>query len=149
MGQDRIIILDIDGVLATPPMVARATPRGFGHGRSAASRMMRPFQPRQPRVLRAQPVTFLNQILTETGAQLVVSSSWRLRGDCRPELIAAGVMDRFHGEWATDADGPTRGDEIARWLAAHKANSYVVLDDWSKGLQTHRMNMCRPTSALA
>ncbi|WP_367615442.1 HAD domain-containing protein [Teichococcus aerophilus] len=124
-------------------MVARATPRGARFGLGSARRMMLPLLSRQPRTLRARPITFLNQILAATGARMVISSSWRLEGDCRSQLIEAGVTDRFHSDWATDADGPSRGDEIARWLGVHRANSYVVLDDWPHGLEKHRIQHMR------
>jgi len=137
VGQDRIIFLDIDGVLATRPALTRAMPQHTGLGRNAASVMMRSFWPQQPRILRAQPIGFLNRVLQETGARMVVSSSWRLEGDPRPALCDAGVSGRFHEHWATDAYGPQRGDEIERWLAAHPAAQYVVLDDWSLGLERH------------
>jgi hypothetical protein len=127
MTTERIIFLDIDGVLATRPMM----PRGIGR------EMVPSLRPKLPRALRAQPIAFLNQICAETNAQLVISSSWRLKGDPRPALVDAGVTGRFHDDWATDADGPQRGDEIERWLAAHEAADYVVLDDWRQGLERH------------
>jgi hypothetical protein len=137
MATGRIIFLDIDGVLATRPMMPRTVPRGFGMPRGTGREMMPSLRPKPPRALRAQPIAFLNQICAETDAQLVISSSWRLKGDPRPALVDAGLAGRFHEDWATDADGPQRGDEIARWLAAHGAADYVVLDDWKQGLEGH------------
>lgn len=134
---NRIIFLDVDGVLATRPMVARPAARSFSIPRGVGAAGARPLAPKPPRILRAQAITFLNQICAETGAHLVVSSSWRLKGDPRATLANAGVAGRFHADWATDSDGPQRGDEITRWLAAHGQPSYVVLDDWRDGLELH------------
>jgi hypothetical protein len=137
MATGRIIFLDIDGALATRPMTPRAMPRGFGMSQGLGRAAIPSVQRKPPRALRAQPIAFLNQICAEAEAQLVISSSWRLRGDLRPALVDAGVTGRFHEDWATDVDGPQRGDEIERWLTAHAGAQYVVLDDWSHGLERH------------
>jgi hypothetical protein len=44
-------------------------------------------------------------------------------------------------EWRTDADGPLRSDEIARWLDAHDWPAHVVIDDKSSELAAfeHRL----------
>jgi hypothetical protein len=137
MATGRIIFLDIDGVLATRPMMPRAMTRGLGVSRGLGRAAILSVQRKPPRALRAQPIAFLNQICAEADAQLVISSSWRLRGDPSPALVDAGVTGRFHEDWATDADGPQREDEIERWLAAHAGARYVVLDDWRHGLERH------------
>lgn len=74
-------------------------------------------------------VQHLNDICILTGAVVVVSSMWRIYHDVPRILLARGFTGRCHVDWRTDADGPMRSDEIARWLDAHGWPSHVVLDD--------------------
>ncbi len=64
-----------------------------------------------------------------TSALIVVTSMWRLERDVPALLKALGFAGECHEDWRMDNDGPTRGDEIERWLAAHGELSYVILDD--------------------
>lgn len=86
-------------------------------------------------------MTCLNLITARTNPLLVVSSSWRTRGDCRGGLREIGVVADFHEDWATDTEGPHRGAEIERWLASHGRPPYVVVDDWPDGLQEHQAHL--------
>lgn len=76
-------------------------------------------------------VARLNHVLRETGADVVVSSSWRLHHSI-PEL--QGMLDRsgFEGKVidVTPQLGTTRGFEVYTWLRNHpEVTAYVVLDD--------------------
>jgi Swiss Army Knife RNA repair-like protein len=128
-----VIFLDIDGVLAVRAMLIR--PRGVaGWSPRTTSR----------RTISAAAVGSLNRLLARTSARLVVSSDWRGRTDVRPLLRRAGVAGEFHEAWATDMLGPTRGDEITRWLSEHGKPAYVVLDDWASQVIDHHDRLIVP-----
>jgi len=74
----------------------------------------------------------LNRLTTETGAVIVVSSSWKKLG--------IGKVTRFLREWGVTGDiisvTPTddslpRGQEIQQWLDNEAdAEAFVILDDY-------------------
>jgi hypothetical protein len=107
----KIIFLDIDGVLNckdTP------NPRNF------------------PYIVDPDLLANLNELLRRTGAEIVLSSSWRTDP---VGLLAA----KYHGIPFTDVcpDMPevSRCDEMLKWLSAHQeVPRYVVIDDESDGL---------------
>ena len=71
----------------------------------------------------------LNEIIKETDAKIVVSSSWRLDG-----LAKLNKLFRFFGLPnaidVTPCLNTARGIEIGAWLAAHpEVTNYVILDD--------------------
>lgn len=71
----------------------------------------------------------LKEIIWETGAQIVVSSSWRLDGEAR-----LNTLFKFFGlpkiYSITPCLNTERGIEIGAWLAAHpEVDGYVILDD--------------------
>lgn len=76
----------------------------------------------------------LNDIIKETGARIVVSSSWRLDGIHRMNIlfkylglpniydITPSLCERF--------GSLCRGKEIDKWLSEHpEVDKYVILDD--------------------
>jgi hypothetical protein len=71
----------------------------------------------------------LNEIIKETGAQIVVSSSWRLDGETRlNSLFKHFGLPRIYS--TTPCLNTARGIEIDAWLAAHpEVDKYVILDD--------------------
>ncbi|MCK8784128.1 HAD domain-containing protein [Roseomonas sp. NAR14] len=134
-----ILFLDIDGVLAVRPASAfRPSPHPATPRRGHHHLHHQPQRPKPPRILQADAIARLNDLSCRTRAQLVVSSSWR------PQLAAAGVAGPFHPDWRTDEDGPTRGEEITRWLRAHEVSRYVVLDDWRQGVEDHADRLVCP-----
>ena len=76
-------------------------------------------------------VKHLNVILARTGAQLVVSSSWR-RQRSLPQLQAS-LSDRGLTGIVRDvtplSSGLGRGGEIRAWLEENAVAGFVVLDD--------------------
>lgn len=110
----KIIFLDIDGVLNTI-RTAIMEPEGLANS------------------LEPDNIEVLNEIVRETGAAIVISSSWRL--DCslaelREGFAAAGaVIDII--DMTPDLDGAPRGHEVAAWIAAQPEplSHYVILDD--------------------
>lgn len=121
-----IIFLDIDGVLCT--RMAAGWPR---HGAPLVRSIVR----RPVRSIDTKAVTKLNALCAEVNALIVVTSMWRVDRDVPAILKRAGLTSEFHKDWRTDANGPTRADEVGRWLAAHGAVDYVLIDDTPKGIE--------------
>jgi hypothetical protein len=104
----RVIFLDIDGVLA--PIL-----RWDRYGD-----------------LDRACIKVLNEIVEASGADVVVSSTWRY-GKTVAELQEILASDGFSGrvvdKTPIGAPGADRGDEIATWLAQHAVDGYVIIDD--------------------
>lgn len=116
----KYIFLDMDGVLNTGRNDC-LDPEGNGH----------PFD--------SEAVSNLGRIVRETGAQIVISSSWRhmgfgkLREMWRRWGLPGDVRGVTPGVWGEEVSFPTRGDEIKAWLEKCPAPvSYVVLDDFDE-----------------
>lgn len=116
----KVVFLDIDGVLnCTESLRLVGKPRPF-HRDSVAA---------------------LNRILSETGAVIVVSSSWRygqtletlqeiLRGEgVHPCLVVDKTQEyETQGLWSLGC--LPRGKEIQNWIDAHpELTEYAILDD--------------------
>ena len=85
----------------------------------------------------------LADVVRDTGAAVVLSSSWRLKADLRnrllPMLIKWGVP-----VWVSTTrslPGQQRPREILEWVEKHRPLSWVAVDDWplheSKGMRGH------------
>lgn len=73
----------------------------------------------------------LNRLVERTGAEIVVSSTWRLGGDVewlQKILEMRGFRGRVIGVTPRYGDGP-RSREIAAWVDRFGPKRYVVLDD--------------------
>lgn len=101
-----------------------------------------------------QLVARLNRILSETGAKVVISSSWRVMHS-KEDILFMLQQRGFAGDIidvTLRLTQDTRGDEIRIWLENTRENieSFVILDDdsdmanlgqyhvhttWEKGLQ--------------
>ena len=106
----RVIFLDFDGVLAPIRRWDR-----YGDLEPACVRV-------------------LNEIVAESGADVVVSSTWRhgrTAAELQAMLEAAGFTGRVVDTTPTDTPGGSRGDEISAWLAEHAVSGYVIIDDHS------------------
>lgn len=109
----KIVFLDIDGVL-----------------NNEATKFGRKFDP--------DCVAWLNYITDSTGAQIVVSSTWRHAGlvETRATLSENGVTGKVHS-LTPDLSSKglvhvavERGTEIQAWLGKHPGvDSFVILDD--------------------
>ena len=110
MGERRLLFLDIDGVLVNRESV------------------------RLPRISKGAVscVAALNRITDETGAEIVISSSWRLDFsvyELREMLRAWGVTGQVSGVTCRTT-GASRGREIQEWLRANgPVSSVVIIDD--------------------
>jgi hypothetical protein len=74
----------------------------------------------------------LNQIVWETGALVVVSSSWRLKGGVeylQGLLNSRGFAGKVISVTPNDIDVPRSG-EITQWLDANsRVDEFVIIDD--------------------
>jgi hypothetical protein len=104
----RVIFLDIDGVLAPIRRWDR-----YGDLDPAC-------------------IQVLNAIVAGSGADVVVSSTWRhgkTVAELQDMLEAGGFAGRVADKTPAGGPGAGRGEEIAAWLAEHAAGSYVIIDD--------------------
>lgn len=149
MKANKIIFLDIDGVLNS---------RKWYYARAAMPREM--FQHSDDRVterdMRELDLTALGllcKLVLETGAKIVISSTWRMGKDplhFRLLFHRRGITefprDAFIGCTprlgdAKDAQGHnvTRGTEVQQWIEDHDfTGKYVILDDDSDFLLTQK-----------
>ena len=115
----RIIFLDFDGVLND---VRRAKLSGLTNI--------------SQKLFDSSLVKLLNQIVTSTGARVVISSNWRRSNpmsSIHDALAKAGFKGHIMGHTGVDRRG-NRGVEIAQWLDAFYRKTgehphYVILDD--------------------
>lgn len=94
-----------------------------------------------------EKLQLLNDLIEQTGAKIVISSSWRIGSKDVNDFLDKNFSKRtfrldnpnqelidniFYKNTIdlTDTFGPSRGDEIQRWLNSHEdIESYVILDD--------------------
>ena len=126
----KIIFLDFDGVLNSW--------RFFKDSHANGLLLFRPADQIDPKAIR-----WLNELITKSGAKVVVSSAWRLlhtldelRAMLGEKGFAGEVIDRTESlSWQMVERGPIvakaqRGDEIDLWVRAHaEVESFVILDD--------------------
>lgn len=115
----RVVFLDFDGVV-----VIRKGPREKRDDGTPG-----PILPHPDLVAR------LNGIVATTGAEVVVSSTWRMGrevSELAAILEASGFVGRVVDKtpWGVDGRHVERGHEIHAWLGEHPdVTSFVVLDD--------------------
>lgn len=121
-----LIFLDIDGVLNNYPGLVKLRARQVGAHDIDDSEDMFP-----------EHVERLNRIIQETGALVVLSSSWRRMFPLVTIvsfLERRGFRGRIIGKTPTSLSG-YRGEEINRWLAENTSGGvpprFVILDDGS------------------
>ena len=119
---DKVIFLDIDGVIQSPRYCIAMNQSGF----------LAAFEP--------AAMSMLRNLIKESGAKIVISSTWRMGDNAQTErelkmfFRVCGfkeIANAFHDEWRTDSDGELRGEEIKRWLEKHPEcqECYLILDD--------------------
>ena len=128
----KVIFLDVDGVLNTEecqdvPEQGQEGSEDFLYDKSTIIPLLK------------RCLDNLESILRETGAKVVVTSTWRLFPDMLafltstlsplgPEVIVGVTRDR-----GAHPIGPGRGEEVRQWLQENKAcTKFVVLDDEHK-----------------
>jgi hypothetical protein len=115
-----------------------------------------------PFVICSKALGRLDYVLSETGCQIVMSSTWRLHEDAMEHLKTR--YPRLHGalhqDWRTaygtieDADSKSifkmyrhlRGSEINLWLSQHPdVTAYAIVDDDSDMLPDQKINFVQTT----
>ena len=124
----RVIFLDIDGVVAPIRQWDR-----YGD-------------------LDAECIKVLNEIVAQSGAAIVVSSTLRhgrTVARLQEMLDAAGFVGVVIDKTPSDLTGASRGDEIAWWLAKNGVDGFVIIDDHGGmgDLHTHLV-MTEPRDGL-
>lgn len=107
-----IVFLDFDGVLNSDAWIYSHSERGFAH-------------------IDPSRVAIVNGLIALTGAEVVVSSAWRILHTL-PQLRRGLKFKGFVGQiiGVTDRAGPIRGHEIGRYLEAlPEKPPFVILDD--------------------
>lgn len=130
----KVVFLDIDGVLNTKEWQGRMTSDTLKDEFSYA------FSP--------VAVANLTHIIDETGAEIVISSSWKFYGVAKlremwknrnlPGTILDITPNTVSDEVLLNANleeielGVCRGNEIKEWLSRHKqkVSNYVIIDDF-------------------
>lgn len=87
----------------------------------------------------------VNEILAQTGAFLVISSSWRmdtLLGDIFVKVGLPRIFDKtpflLNDYDVDDYSDCVRGVEIERYLAKHPASNYCIVDDYDDFLDNQK-----------
>lgn len=138
----KIIFLDIDGVLncqSTYDPYVKSELREY------------PYNHFEPKL-----VGNLNEITEATGANIVISSSWRINRtfrELREILVKAGVSGKIIGQterlyFSNWSHSVPRGCEILHWMETNKERlgelvsfrDYVIIDDDSDMLYLHKSN---------
>lgn len=116
----KILFLDIDGVLNSVKFF-NTLPHGFTTTRS-------------DEILDPEAIERVNKIINETGAKIVVSSSWRIG----LSLVELQILLKDHGITgdiigmtpSLSFKGRRRGHEIQAWLNNHlEVIDFIILDD--------------------
>lgn len=111
----KVIFLDIDGVLINEVCF-----------------LNRDSTKKEPQKPDPNCVAALNEIVKSSGANIVVSSSWRLNRtleQLRTVLRGWGVDAEIIGKTPYIAFG-TRGQEISEWLKIHsEVEKFIIIDD--------------------
>ena len=113
----KIIFLDVDGVLNNSTWAKRMIDEGV---RVYAED-----------ILEDRAIELLKQIVDATGADVVISSTWRGDPVAMDHLL---IQLNAHGIWpigATPRTNLKRGDDISQWLEKNDGyvDAYVILDD--------------------
>lgn len=94
----------------------------------------------------------LNLIVDRTGAEIVLSSSWRHQPNWREALKASGVFKPIFSRTPTRSDPKKygikseflcRGHNIQDWLDEHLVEKYAIIDDSSDMLHMQLPNFFR------
>jgi hypothetical protein len=83
--------------------------------------------------------------ITDTGAKIVVTSSWRTDNNLINILKEVGITGDIIG--VTEVNEKTRGEQIEDWLKYNTSGKfkYVILDDESDFLTSQKPHLVRTT----
>lgn len=148
----KVIFLDIDGVLNTKDWHSRMT-KDTPHDEFGFT-----FEP--------IAVSNLAHIIDDTGAVIVISSSWKFHGVTKlrkmweirnlPGTILDITPNTVSDEMLLNADlneielGACRGNEIKEWLSKHKSevSNYVIIDDYDNLLPEQEGHVVQTDSLI-
>lgn len=134
---DRVIFLDIDGVLLAGRAWLLPENRKLYDTTRGLARCEANLEAGRAAVFDVAAVALVDRVCAVTDARLVISSNWRYTvgpGPTRNRLEAHGIgADRFHHDWAcpcTVQGAPQKSADIRRWLDGHPGvEDWLVLDD--------------------
>lgn len=118
----KVIFLDIDGVLNSE--------EGFKRSHEAGIKDWNMLEP--------ELVERFNRLVEETGADVVLSSTWRLDPDWHEVMLKGGLKCTFLGRtprmprpFGTSHEYAERGKEILEWLSINPygVTTYAIIDD--------------------
>jgi hypothetical protein len=124
--QTPIVFLDIDGVLNSKRWFAQISRDRQEHAPKGEPEIW-------AGLIDPTCVACLNSLLEQTGASVVLCSSWRKThaiDEITTILSTRGFRGQIIGATSANETMP-RGQEIAAWITEHNGNNilYVVLDD--------------------
>lgn len=135
----KVIFLDIDGVLNSEQFWEEQTQSfrytaALNEGKTDDEiSVVANFDP--------QAVALLNQLVKQTDAEIVVSSTWRSDYNIQFKLRYAGIKKPMYGITPFSKDRH-RGTEIKKWLDDHpEVTNYVILDDDNDMLEEQMNNL--------
>jgi len=114
----KIIFLDVDGVLNNSTWASEL------HKQGTFTFLQNDLY--EPALL------MLRDLVEETGAKIVLSSSWRKFPNARGDLVDALAKHNLTIHSDTPDTGGIRGEDIKAWLSSHSSlsiESYIILDD--------------------
>lgn len=85
----------------------------------------------------------VNEVVSSTGARIVLSSSWRLDGKERMAEIFGAVGLPTDFDMTPVFRNRIRGEEIAAFLSEHPCDRYVIVDDDSDMLPGQMANFVK------
>ena len=127
----KIIFLDIDGVLATNAEFYRVR-RKFWDKYDTANNLRIPYP------FNDKCVEIFNEILEKTGAEIVLSSDWRLHWnlDELRQIFEFNKVNKYPLDITEELDSnlyitleEERSAQIEKYLKTHEIENYVIIDD--------------------
>lgn len=139
---NKIIFLDIDGVLNSTKSAEFCHKKYGGNGYGGFFS-----ESEEPTLVNVlwddECVGWFEKIVKETGASIVISSTWRNHYG----LLAFHSMFKLYSVFDLDIVGKTpslmsrnRGAEIQKYIDENKISNYVILDDDSDMLESQMSN---------
>lgn len=87
----------------------------------------------------------LKKILDQTGAKIVISSTWRMMGfEAIKQMwtdrnLPGEVIDITPNHMMKTGSTLQRGKEIEEWISQHQVSNYVILDD-DNDMEEHQLD---------
>lgn len=144
----KIIFLDMDGVVNSGKWLDSSSKRKYKKAKGKLKK-----ESGYSAMINPDSVLILNQIIKETNAKVVISSSWRIirtHDEIAKMLKEKGFIGEVIGSTpALIRLGMRRGDEIRAWLdsMSEDIDNYVILDDCSDMCELKK-NLVQTTWAI-